>query len=381
MQGEDSRTETPEASETIVRATIVVPGLGPGGTEHVVNLVSNHWASKGFEVTILTFEEPTSVAYYAFDPRIEIWRIGGAERPRGKLHSALLAWRRMRRLATALRRSRPTFVLSFLTRTNVLTLLAGNRLKVPIIVSERNNPQLQPFGRGWKWLRERLYPRAFGLVTMTRGALEMFPPTMRKRGWVVPNAFDLPEGWHNRRQENILTAVGRLTYQKGFDLLLEAFAKIAPDLPEWQLCIWGEGEDRAKLEAQRERLGLVDRVRMPGVTKRPGEWVETADVFVLSSRYEGWGIVLLEAMAAGIAVVSFKCEWGPEEMVSDGKDGILVEREDIEALATALLKVMRNPLLRYQLGRSAEESARRFSQDRVLADWDEVAVAATRAST
>lgn len=361
------------------RTTIVVPALGAGGTEHVVSLVANHWSRQGHEVTIITFEAPTSEAYYPIDPHIDIWRLGGAGRPRSNLHSGLMAFRRMRKLAAALRASRPTFILSFLTRTNVLTLLAGWRLGVPIIVSERNNPELQPVGRGWKRLQRWLYPRAFGLVTMTRGALETFPPIMRKRGWVVPNASDLPPGWNSRRQDNTLTAVGRLTHQKGFDLLLEAFAKIAPDLPEWHLRIWGEGEERANLEAQRNRLGLADRVSMPGVTKRPGEWVETADVFVLSSRYEGWGIVLLEAMAAGIPTVSFRCQWGPEEMISDGEDGILVEREDIDALATALGRILRDPLLRYHLGRDAEQSARRFTQERVLAEWDAVAAAAKAA--
>lgn len=367
-------------AEQRMRITIVVPALGAGGTEHVVTLVANHWSRQGHEVTIITFEPPTAVAYYSIDPQIDIWRLGGAGRPKSKLHSGLMAFRRMRRLAAALRASRPTFILSFLTRTNVLTLLAGMRLGMPIIVSERNNPELQPFGRGWRWLQQRLYPRAFGLVTMTRGALETFPTAMRRRGWVVPNAFDLPPGWNNRREDTVLTAVGRLTHQKGFDLLLEAFAKIAPDLPEWHLRIWGEGEERASLEAQRDRLGLADRVSLPGVTARPGEWVETADVFVLSSRYEGWGIVLLEAMAAGIPAVSFRCQWGPEEMIRDGEDGILVERENIDALAEALRKIMKDPLLRYHLGRSAEQSAGRFTQQRVLAEWDTVAAAVQAAN-
>ena len=87
-----------------------------------------------------------------------------------------------------------------------------------------------------------------------------------------------------------------------------------------------------QLEAQRDRLGLEGRVEMPGVTAEPGAWIETADVFVLSSRYEGWGIVLLEAMTAGLPVVSFDCEWGPRDMVTDGHDGLLVKDGDVEHL-------------------------------------------------
>src|SRR4030095_11452194 len=110
---------------------------------------------------------------------------------------------------------------------------------------------------------------------------------------------------------------------KGFDRLLQAFADIADAFPDWKLVIWGEGPERASLEAERERLGLRERAEMPGATARPGMWIETVDVFVLSSHFEGWGLVLLEAMAAGIPAVAFDCEWGPREIITHGVDGIV----------------------------------------------------------
>ena len=235
--------------ERNARITIVLPGLGAGGTEHVVNLIANHWTRCGYKVTLVTLEPPDATPYYRFDPKVEITRIGLAPRRASKLEAGLLAIRRVRRLRAAIRQSRPDFVLSFLTRTNVLTLLAAAGMNVPVVVSERNNPALQPFGPVWKWLQSRLYPRAHGLVTMTQGALDYFPPKMRRRGWVIANAVDLPDQWRKRRGQNILVAVGRLTHQKGFDLLLKAFAKIAPNHPDWKLVIWGEGEDRKALES------------------------------------------------------------------------------------------------------------------------------------
>ena len=157
---------------------------------------------------------------------------------------------------------------------------------------------------------------------------------------------------------------------------MEAFARIAPQFPEWTLVIWGEGEDRAKLEAQRDRLLIHDRVKMPGITSKPGIWVETADAFVLSSRYEGWGIVLLEAMAAELPVVSFDCEWGPRAMVTDGHDGVLVPPGDIDGLAEALSRVLGDVRLREQLAANAASTAQKYTPERIMAQWDEVLRAA-----
>lgn len=363
---------SPEKVSRNARLVIVLPGLGAGGSEHVVNLVANHWAHRGHDVTILTLEPPGTQPYYAFAQSIRIVRLGVPPQRASRVKAAWLAIQRIGRLRREIAGIKPDFVLSFLTRTNVLSLLATLGTGIPTIVSERNNPGVQPFGGLWKWLQKRLYPRAFGLVTMTRGALEFFPPEMRRRSWVIPNAVDLPSDWTNRRGGKILAAVGRLTHQKGFDLLMEAFSRIETSFPEWTLVIWGEGEDRAALEEKRKSLSLEGRVDMPGITAKPGQWVETADVFVLSSRYEGWGIVLLEAMAAGLPVISFNCQYGPSEMVADGEDGLLVPPDNVDALAEAMAKLLRDDALRQHFSERAAESAGRYTPQRVLAGWDEV---------
>ncbi|HEV7317252.1 MAG TPA: glycosyltransferase family 4 protein [Ensifer sp.] len=358
------------------RITIVVSALGAGGTEHVVSLVASHWARLGCAVTVITLEAPASKPYYELDPRVSIRRLDLPAQKAAKLRAGWLVVQRLHRLRSAVKNSRPDFVLSFLTRTNVLTLLATTGLPFPVIVSERNNPAVQPFGPLWKWLQLRLYPRAFSLVTMTKGALDYFPPQVRRHGRVIANAINLPAGWENRRGNNVLTAVGRLTAQKGFDILLTAFARIAPAHPDWKLVIWGEGEARQALEAQRDALGLKDRVEMPGVTARPGLWVETADVFVLSSRYEGWGIALLEAMASGVPVVSFACEWGPTDMIADGEDGLLVQNGDANALADALSRVLGDPTLAARLAANSKANVRRYDAEHILSQWDAVALSA-----
>lgn len=351
---------------------IVVPGLSAGGTERIVSLIVDHWANRGLGVSIFTFETPGTSAYYRIDPAVSVVQLGSPSSGNSMLGSIRLAAHRAFALRRALRKSSPDVIVSFLTRTNVLTLLSTQGFGVPVIVSERNNPAVQPFGAPWLWLRAMTYPWAFGLVTMTRGALEYFPKKMRAREWIIPNPVELPADWHENRGNHALVAVGRLVPQKGFDLLLQAFASAAREAPEWSLIIWGEGPERTKLEQQRDALRLNSRVHFPGVTESPGMWIESADAFVLSSRYEGWGIVVLEAMAAGLPVVSFDCEWGPREMINDEVDGLLVPAEDVSLLSNALLRIMKDENLRQRLGNTAAESVKRFSREQIMMEWDKV---------
>jgi glycosyltransferase involved in cell wall biosynthesis len=355
---------------------IVLPGLSAGGTEHVVNIISNHWVDRGHDVTLVTLEPQSAVPYYVFDQRVRIINLNLSPRQVSAPYATWLAFRRVLALRRVLKNIAPDVIISFLMRTNILVLLAMIGSRTPVVVSERNNPALQPLGIAWRNLRSVLYPRAFGLVTMTKGAMGYFPPAMRRRGWIIPNAVKLPEGRRKPGRGMRLAAVGRLVPQKGFDLLIDAFAAIADRHPEWTLTIWGEGPDRKALEKRRAVRGLEGRIYMPGVSDRPGSWLESSDAFVLSSRFEGWGIVLLEAMAWGLPCVSFDCEWGPGEMIANGVDGILVPSGDVAALANEISRVMGDRALRQRLSKAAKASTRRFSRTRVMAAWDEVVDAA-----
>lgn len=354
------------------RIVIVLPALGAGGSERVVSLIANHWVERGCKVAVITLERPGTPPYYEIDPGVDLIRLDLPNRRTGPLRGAWLAANRVRLLRRQFLRLAPDIVISFLTRTNILSLLAAKGTGIPVVVSERNNPELQTFGPAWAWMRKKLYPTAFGLVTMTKGAMSHFPPKQRQRSWVIPNEANLPSNLQLRRGQRVVAAVGRLVPQKGFDLLLKAFARSAVTYPDWTLVIWGEGPERTALELQRRALGLDSRVQLPGVSARPGGWIETADAFVLSSRYEGWGIVLVEAMAAGLPVVSFDCRFGPSDMVHHEEDGLLVPDGDVEALSMELSRLMGDEALRVSLGQAAANSARRFSRERVMAGWDEV---------
>lgn len=348
-----------------------LPGLTAGGSEHVVTFNANRLANQGYHVGIATCESAGSTPYYACDPRVEISYLGVPIGHRGKLRGLIDIAARVLALRRLLRRTRPDLVISFLTRTNVIAVIAARGLGIPVVVSERNNPARQRPAAIWRALRRVTYARAYGLITMTAGALAHFPPVMRPRGWVIPNMADWQQRKPRLSDDGVLwlTAVGRLTDQKGFDLLLAAFAMAAPAHPDWHLRIWGEGSLRPALERQIDDLGLSQRVSMPGVSREPGGWIETADAFVLSSRYEGWGLVLGEAMAAGLPCVSFDCPFGPSDMITDGKDGLLVPEGDIAALAAALARMMGDPDLRHELGSAATGAAERFAPERIGAQW------------
>ncbi len=158
--------------------------------------------------------------------------------------------------------------------------------------------------------------------------------------------------------------------QKGFDLLIEAFALLAADHPDWSLLILGEGPERVALQARIEHLGVAAAVQLPGHVGNLADWYRRADLFVLSSRYEGFPNVLAEAMAHGCAAVSFDCPTGPRDIVRDEVDGLLVTPSGgPPALAGALSRLMQDESLRRRMAVNAREVADRFASDRILGLW------------
>jgi glycosyltransferase involved in cell wall biosynthesis len=353
-----------------MRIALVISALSAGGAERVIVTLANSWAARGWRVTLITFEPAGTTPYYAVDARVVLRQLGIASVGSPLWRAIRQNLRRVRALRAILRAAEPDLAISFLAKINVLTMLASRGLGFPVVVSERNNPERQRFRGIWSWLRQRLYGTAYCVVTPSRGVLESFSGAVRARGRVIPNPVDLAPAASTRRGSGRLVAVGRLVHQKGFDLLLRAFARIAPEHPDWTLTIWGEGEERAALEALSTELGIAGRVRLPGVTERPGQWVEAADVFVLSSRFESFGNVITEAMAAGLPVVAFDCPWGPGDILRDGEDGLLVPPENIDALAAGMRRLILDTDLCARLGAAAALNVRRFAREAILAQWD-----------
>lgn len=346
----------------MTRVAFVASALGAGGAERVIAQISKAVADAGRDVTVITFDSPEDPIYHAFDSRVKLVRLA---LPAGGLTQTM---RRIGALRRTLRGGGFDAIISFLTKINVLTLLAARSTGTPVIVSERNNPFRQKAHRGWRIALARLYPRAAEIVLMSERMRRVVPAGARDRVTIIPNPVELParpvDGAGTR-----FVAVGRLTEQKGFDLLIEAFARAAPHLPHWTLTIHGDGPERDSLEQQRRNSGSEHRIDLPGTTRTPLSWQCDASVFVLSSRYEGWPNALAEALAAGLPVVAVDCEFGASDLVRNGESGLLVPEHDATALSDAMIRLAHDPALRERLGRNARRAMARYSAAAIGDEW------------
>ena len=358
-----------------MRIVFVQAGLGPGGAEKVVNLLAHHRAHLGDEVHVLSLTGRNSSSYFPYDASIGL-RSMSPDRQKGSsvIRLAKSVWWLRRQLLDL----QPAIVISFLTKVNVMTALAGIGLRIPILISERNNPQRQAANRLWIPIAALTANLATRLVMQTDGARHALPRRLKAKSTVIGNPSQPPANvGTSANGGKRLVAVGRLEAQKGFDLLLEAFERIARRHTGSTLTIFGEGVDRRALESLSKQLGIAGQVKFAGVTATPGAWIGEADVFVLSSRYEGFPNALLEALGAGLPVVAFDCPWGPSSMIKSGENGLLVPAENTTALAAALNRLLGDSDLKRRLADAAPDAARRFSIDKVMEDWDRVIHEAT----
>ena len=335
--------------------------------------MANHWCAVGWPVTLLTYDDGVEPPAYDLDSAVLLRPLGIAGRSSNLLHSVASNVIRLVTLRRAIRDSEPEVVISFLDTVNVRTLLACVGLGFPIIVSERVDPAHHSIGTAWSALRRVCYRWATGVVTHTGSALAFFSDEIRRRGYVIPNPISLSDyrmSAGTAVRERVVLGMGRLTHQKGFDLLLRAFAIVATKHVEWKLVVWGEGHLREELEELRDELGLQGRAVFPGWTAEPCGEMRRAGIFVLSSRYEGFGMVLAEAMACGLAVVSYDCPSGPTEIVRHELDGLLVPSGNVVALAGAMDRLLSDEAERNRLGSRATEVTTRFAKSTVMRKWE-----------
>ena len=371
----------------------MISSLSVGGAERVLTLLANRWVEMGWRLTVIDFSKPGTTPFFPLDARVREVQLGLHRVSTNPISRITTNLGRIRILRRAILRTEPDVVLSFMDRTNVLALIATVGVSVPIVVSERSSPRV--LDRPWRWLRAVSYRRASVVVTQTGAALDDLPSPLRARGRVIPNP--LPEDLAHLPDPDVqpapesdiatstlverVVALGRLTPEKGFDVLIAAFARIISRRPNARLVIWGEGPERENLEQLARDLGVADRVDLPGETRDPAAAIGDATIFVLSSRVEGFPNALLEAMALGRPVIAADCPHGPRDIVRDGIDGILVPPEDPGALADSLIGLLADRTRRMDLARRAVEVRERFALATVAAQWEGLLLSAGTSST
>jgi glycosyltransferase involved in cell wall biosynthesis len=228
------------------------------------------------------------------------------------------------------------------------------------------------------WLRDAIvkaYPRLDAITVLTehdRGDWERVLDGAAVRLACIPNG--IPPWPHPPAtlENKVVVAAGRLGSQKGFDLLLDAYALVAAKHPDWRLDIYGGGDWQPRLTAQIENLGLTGKAHLRGVSRQLDQVFSQASMYVLSSRKEGLPMVLLEAMTAGLPPVAFDCPTGPAEVIRDGCNGLLIPPQNPAALADGITALIEDPDRRRALGSAARESSVAYSMPVVRAAWEEL---------
>ena len=346
---------------------VVISSLPRGGAERVVSTLTLEWC-KYHEVTIALFDGARPA--YRYGGRIVDLRLPAM---RTRLKKAYRVWERSLGLARLFQRERPDRIVSFMESANFPTIVAAlaTGFLDRLLVSVRNNPSeiaiLYRVLIPWVY---RAPAKVVALSKGVKGALEGIRVPAEKV-WAIPNPL-VPEvvaiyAAQSPFIARFILGAGRLHAQKGFDRLLSAFSNV--NQSDLHLVILGEGDERTRLVAQTHDLGIESRVHFPGVVTDIWAWYQYAQCFVLSSRYEGFSNVLMEAMASGCPAVSFDCQYGPAEVIEHGKSGLLVPQDDVNALTEVIVQVLSDRTLRMRLSAEGRKRASAFAVEEIAPLW------------
>ena len=357
-----------------------------GGVERVLTLKANYFAEHfGYDITIILTEGKDKPLFYPLSNKIkvinlnigfeELWSCSFVK----KIFVYLKKQRQFKKALTReLMRLRPDITISLLRREiNFLNdIKDGSRKIGELHVNRANYRNFEAndsnffkilFAKFWMHSLVAKLKKLDRFVVLTEEDKDAWPELKNNR--VIPDPLSFLPTKYSELKERRVIAVGRYVYQKGFDLLLQAWSKIEKLYPDWQLVIFGDG-DRTPYENQMKALGVDDnRCHLNGPTSNVQHEYINSSIFVFSSRFEGFGMVLVEAMACGLPVVSFDCPCGPKDIIKDGEDGILVENGNIELLASSLSILINDESLRKSMSKAGQKNAQRFNIVHIAEQW------------
>lgn len=371
-----------------MRILFFIYSLQGGGAERVGSRLCNHWVESGHEVTVVT-QSGIDTDGYSLLPNIRRASLGTAALSSNKVAAVLSNVNRVFRLRAQIKRIQPDVVISFMPESNVLNVLASFGLKHGTVICERTYPPSEPVPLHWGFLRKRLYRFADQCAAQTKVAADWLNTHCGCNAQVIPNAsyWPLPEEQPavnpdklTTPAQKVLLTVARLHPEKGIDRLIEAFALIANQHKDWVLVIGGDGPHEQELRNLVKSLELTKQVIMLGRVGNVATWYQRASLVALTSHYEGFPNLLVEAMSCGTPCISVNCLAGPSDIVRHEHNGWLVDEqpgEDFEkTFSKALSEAMDNEQSLAEYGKQALACRELFGPEKVHSAWQELLRAA-----
>lgn len=335
--------------------------LGNGGAERVVSILTRKYITMGLPVEIVLYydEEP----FYDIHPDVRITYIERETKSRKLLKN--VRWLRRYLIQNA------DVVVSFLAQFNMIALAAAIGTKIPVVVADRNDPRHMPKQGPVRIARNWLYRLADTVVVQTQHNKDYFSKSLQKKCKIIYNPVDLQEqkGLALRTdKERRIVSAARLMKQKNQLMLIDAFAQIKKNFPDYTLTIYGEGPFRETLENRIGELGIGDSVFLPGKVQNVFDCIADAELFVLSSNFEGMPNALIEAMCLGLPVISTKVS-GATDLIEHGKNGLLTDVGNTQQLVDCMGQMLEDAQLRSSCANNALEINERLQVDRIVGQW------------
>ena len=355
-----------------MKIAIYISLLSRGGAERKAANIADYMYRQGNEVVLINmyrsekeYEVSEGIKRITSEPLPE-------ELPGGRIGNFITRFNRLRSIWKS---ERPDVVLSFIGKTNVMTLLTTRGLNIPVAVALTGAPGREYYSPMLKFMARHLFKCADAVLLQTRQSMDFFPKGVLKKAIIMRNPvsadYDI-DRYEGERDKTIVT-LGRVDSNKNHELIIDAFANIAKDCPDWKVYIYGEGPERDRLIKKVDDLGLSDRVLLPGFTNDPVSVLKKAGVFVLSSNSEGTPNALIEAMMLGLPVISTDCPCGgPGELIRDGENGLLIPMNDVSKMQDSLQKIINNYHFAEQIGRESAKTRDIYSPKKVFKTWEEL---------
>ncbi len=346
-----------------MKILLVIPSLPLGGAERVMSVLANKFVALNHDVHLVLLAKDE--IFYSLDKRIVVHQLGFENK--GKLSKIISEVKTYFRLRKLIKNENPDVVLSFMVKYNIFTIMAAAFLKTKVFVSDRCNPNKKiPWLRDT--LRDRLYRSATGVIAQTQLAKAVLSESTKHQNIkVIHNPLKQMEIKPYVNREKIILNVGRLAPEKGQLKLIEEFCKI--EQSDWKLMILGDGPLYADLQARIKELNAQSKVILEGAVSDVESYLQRASLFVFSSFSEGFPNALAEAMCSGLPCISFDCEAGPNEIITNGENGILVPVGDFETLRKELEGLIHSSEDRERLAAAALKTNEDLAIDKITQEY------------